>query len=145
MPDPEAERAAISAAMGRLLNGTPQRSTGALSMLQLANEAGVKRWLLTHKHTDLAEEFRRRARHADGVPPAFSGMERRLRDLEQANIALRKQNSQLCTQVGTYAGVVRELHNALRRLNTDSTRVPLTMVSADPARSRLRRAPLRDR
>jgi len=42
-----AERDAIKAAMDRLLNGAPAASTGALSVLQLAAEAGVKRWVLT--------------------------------------------------------------------------------------------------
>ena len=58
MTDADAERAAITAAMQRLLDGTPKRSTGALSVVQLAVEADVKRWVLTHKHTDLADEFR---------------------------------------------------------------------------------------
>lgn len=115
MPDPDTERAAINAAMNRLLDGTPQRSTGALSILQLANEAGVKRWVLTHKHTDLAAEFRRRARHTDGIPPAFSGMETRLRELERANTALREQNSHLRAQVDTYARVIHELHTTVHR------------------------------
>jgi hypothetical protein len=56
MADADAERAAINAAMQRLLDGTPKRSTGGLSILQLAAEAGIKRWVLTHKHT--------------GVPPS---------------------------------------------------------------------------
>jgi hypothetical protein len=37
----DAERDDIKAAMDRLLNGTPAVSTGALSVLQLAAEAGV--------------------------------------------------------------------------------------------------------
>ncbi|MGW5317878.1 hypothetical protein [Nocardia thailandica] len=137
MPDPDIERAAISAAMTRLLDGAPQRSTGALSILQLANEAGVKRWVLTHKHTDLAAEFRRRARHADGIPPAFSGMQTRLRDLERANATLREQNSQLRTQVDTYARVIHELHATARPRGDVQRPVPIRPVAADPARSKL--------
>lgn len=38
----DAVRAAIMAAMDRLLEGTPVRSTGRLSASQLALEAGVK-------------------------------------------------------------------------------------------------------
>ncbi|MGW5851809.1 hypothetical protein ACWFQ8_28350 [Streptomyces sp. NPDC055254] len=42
--DRDAERNAITAAMQRLREGHPTRSTGALTTLQLAVEAGVKRW-----------------------------------------------------------------------------------------------------
>jgi formylmethanofuran:tetrahydromethanopterin formyltransferase len=55
--DRQAERDAIQAAAGRLLAGAPTRSTGALTVLQLAAEAGVKRWVLTHKHPDLRQAF----------------------------------------------------------------------------------------
>jgi hypothetical protein len=47
MTDRAAECDAITAAMQRLLDGSPQRSAGALTVLQLAAEAGVKRWVLT--------------------------------------------------------------------------------------------------
>jgi hypothetical protein len=46
-------RKKILAATERLLAGTPLRSTGRLSVSQLAIEAGVARWHLTHQHTDL--------------------------------------------------------------------------------------------
>jgi predicted transposase YdaD len=52
-------RKAILAAMNRLLTHTPQHSTGRLTVTQLAIEAGVKRWLLTHQHTDLKDLFQR--------------------------------------------------------------------------------------
>ena len=58
----DAERAAIQAAADRLLAGTPLRSTGELTVVQLAAEASVKRWLLTHKHRDLTEQFQARAK-----------------------------------------------------------------------------------
>lgn len=57
--DRQAERDAIQAATRRLLAGTPTHSTGALTVLQLAAEAGVKRWVLTHKHPDLRQSLRR--------------------------------------------------------------------------------------
>jgi hypothetical protein len=58
----DADRAVIQAAADRLLAGTPLRSTGELTVVQLAAEAGVKRWLLTHTHRDLAEQFQARVR-----------------------------------------------------------------------------------
>ncbi|MBT2405867.1 MULTISPECIES: hypothetical protein [unclassified Streptomyces] len=50
-------RRAIIAAMNRLFTGTPQRSNGRLNVSQLAVEANVKRWHLTHQHADLKDLF----------------------------------------------------------------------------------------
>ncbi|BBZ15296.1 hypothetical protein [Mycobacterium branderi] len=66
----------IRAAMDRLLAGTPLRSDGALSIVALAAEAGIKRHLLTHRHTDLKDEFYARVRAQNRIPEN----EKRLRD-----------------------------------------------------------------
>ncbi|ART69860.1 MULTISPECIES: hypothetical protein [Mycobacterium] len=109
MTDSEAERAAIRAAMTRLLDGTPQRSTGALSVLQLAAEADVKRWVLTHKHIDLADEFRCRARALGPIPVAFSHLEHQAKDAQQTIAELRADNRKLRQQVSVYARIIHEL------------------------------------
>lgn len=103
------ERDAIEAAITRLLDGTPQRSTGALSIVQLAVEADVKRWVLTHKHTDLAEQFARRAQTQDKMPAAFQELDRRAKTAEAANNRLRQENNRLQKQVNIYAQVIHEL------------------------------------
>jgi hypothetical protein len=82
MADADAERAAINAAMQRLLDGTPKRSTGGLSILQLAAEAGIKRWVLTHKHTDLADEFRSQVEALGPIPAAYSNLEQQAREAQ---------------------------------------------------------------
>lgn len=110
MADSDAERTAIQAAMCRLLAGTPERSTGALTILQLAAEAGVKRWLLTHKHTDLAAEFRRQASTTDEVPTAFQSLDKRAKKAEADNRKLRTENQRLREQINLYAQVIHELH-----------------------------------
>ncbi|MFE4960794.1 hypothetical protein ACFRCW_44530 [Streptomyces sp. NPDC056653] len=51
----DATRRAILAAMNRLFAGTHHWSTGRLNVSQLAIEARVKRWSLTHQHTDLKD------------------------------------------------------------------------------------------
>ena len=66
--DDTQERKEIQAAIDRLLAGTPLRSTGELTVVQLAAEAGVKRWKLTHQHTDLMHSFQAATR-----PQAFTG------------------------------------------------------------------------
>jgi hypothetical protein len=65
-------RRKILAAMDRLLDGTPLRSTGRMSVSQLAVEAGVERWHLTHQHVDLKELFQARVKAADSTPAAFA-------------------------------------------------------------------------
>lgn len=50
MTEHESERQAIRDAMARLLDGQPIRSDGKLTIKSLADEAGLKRWLLTHRH-----------------------------------------------------------------------------------------------
>ena len=53
----EDDRRAITAAMQRLFAGTPLRSSGTLDSVTVAQESGVKRNKLTHKHTDLKDLF----------------------------------------------------------------------------------------
>ncbi len=64
---PKDERDDIEAAMNRLLDGTPLRSDGKLTIVSLAVEAGVKRHVLTHKHTDLRDRFYARVKAHNGV------------------------------------------------------------------------------
>jgi hypothetical protein len=52
-----AEIAAITQAMLRLLLGAPLRSDGKLTVKSLAEEAGLKRNKLTHKHPGLKDVF----------------------------------------------------------------------------------------
>lgn len=55
--DSEEVRRSIRDAMQRLLEGKPIRSDGKLTVKSLATEAGVKRWVLTHRHLDLKRNF----------------------------------------------------------------------------------------
>jgi hypothetical protein len=111
--DRRAERDAIQAAIQRLLAGTPSRSTGALTVLQLAAEAGVKRWVLTHKHPDLRKAFEDQRQAANGVPAAYQHLHGQIADLEAANQRLRADNAE---RVDTYAQVIRELTATLETL-----------------------------
>jgi septal ring factor EnvC (AmiA/AmiB activator) len=79
-------------------------------VLQLAAEAGVKRWVLTHKHPDLRHAFEQQARAATGIPPAFQHLHDKLADLEAANKRLRENNTELAERIDTYAQVIRALN-----------------------------------
>ncbi len=105
----QAERDAIQAAMARLLAGTPTRSSGALTVLQLAAEAGVKRWVLTHKHPDLRKAFEEQRQAANGVPAAYQHLQGKVADLEAANQRLRAENAELGERVDIYAQVIHAL------------------------------------
>lgn len=107
--DQDHERKEIRTAIERLLAGTPLRSDGALTVISLAAEAGVKRHVLTHRHTDLKDEFYAKVRAIGRVPES----ERKLRDeLERAKRALhtaRKRIKELEADVDNFARSVNVL------------------------------------
>ena len=78
------ERRQIRDAMDRLLAGDPIRSDGKLTVKSLAAEASVKRWLLTHKHTDLQDEFRDRVRAQGATPAAIAALHEQIAELKEA-------------------------------------------------------------
>lgn len=124
--DHTGERDAIRAAMHRLLTGQPARSTGALTVLQLAAEAGVKRWVLTHKHPDLRKEFEDQRDKVNGIPQAYQHLHARVVDLEADNKRLRADKSTLSQRVDIYAQFIHELTAEIERLQAgapDNVRV----------------------
>ena len=69
--------------MDRLLEGKPIRSDGKLTVKSLAAEAGVKRWVLTHQHTDLQQEFRDRCDLQGDTPDNQKELIEKLDDLKE--------------------------------------------------------------
>ncbi|MFI6213255.1 hypothetical protein ACIBCD_14800 [Nocardia brasiliensis] len=106
--------------MDRLLTGNPINSTGALTVLQLAAEAGVKRWVLTHKHTDLRDEFQSRRSQVNGIPDAYQHLQARIVDLTARNQRLRSEKSDLEHQVALYAQLIHELATENARLRSNA-------------------------
>jgi len=96
------ERQVIRDAMDRLLNGSPLHSTGKLTVKSLAEEAQVKRWLLTHRHTDLQDEFRAKVAQHGYVPQAVQ--------------ALRSENSDLEERVAKLASDLRRERETVKRM-----------------------------
>jgi hypothetical protein len=74
-PAPD-ERDRIRAAMERIINGTPQHSNGALTIVALAHEAQLPRSALTQRHHDLRTEFYAKAK----AKAATATDEQRLRE-----------------------------------------------------------------
>ena len=108
----------IEAAMDRLLNGTPLRSDGKLTIVSLAAEAAVKRRALTHKHTDLKDLFNARVKAQDSVPASEAalreqnaGLHRKLDDMR----AERDEYKQAADALARALNVVTTENDELRR------------------------------
>lgn len=84
-------RDGIRTAMDRILDGTPERSNGALTIVALAIEADVPRNALTQRHTDLKNEFYDRVRARGGTPDAEIRLRRKISDLK-TTIANRRSS-----------------------------------------------------
>ncbi|MFE4758722.1 hypothetical protein ACFRIB_52770 [Streptomyces mirabilis] len=107
--DGDPVRGAILTAMDRLLDGTPLRSRGRLSVSQLAVEAGVKRWHLTHQHLDLKELFQARVKTQDGTPEAFSRKLSEHEQLKKKYADLRQHCADLEERLQVYAAAINLL------------------------------------
>ena len=79
----DAERRAIRDAMDRLFAGKALYSDGKLTVKSLAVEARVKRWVLTHKHTDLKDEFYARIAAQGSMPDAIRVLHEQISDLKK--------------------------------------------------------------
>ena len=107
--DDDPVRAAILAAMDRLLDGTPQQSEGRLSVSQLAAEAGVKRWHLTHQHTDLKDLFQARVRQSQAGQAASARTASAHEELKARHAELQRHCSALEDRLQLYATTINAL------------------------------------
>ncbi|MDJ0363221.1 hypothetical protein [Rhodococcus sp. H29-C3] len=103
----EDDRRAITAAMQRLFAGTPLRSSGKLDIVSLAQEAGVKRNKLTHRHTDLKDLFYAQRENHNRIPDNEVRLREQIADLEQYNQTLRDERDRYRLTSETFA---RALH-----------------------------------
>lgn len=105
----DSQRVEILAAADRLLAGTPTRSTGNLSVVQLAAEANVKYWVVAQKHTDLRDHFQRLTIHARQQAAAFRDNHDALHRLRNEHAQLKQHCNGLEELLRTYATVINEL------------------------------------
>ncbi|MET8013419.1 hypothetical protein ABZU86_16310 [Streptomyces sp. NPDC005271] len=116
----------IIAAINRLLVGTPHRSNGRLNVTQLAIEADVKRWHLTHQHTDLKDRFQAEAAYAEAKRTAAVQSADAYKDLKQQNAELRQYCRQLESRLEIYAAALNQLaleYAALSGRDDDAAKV----------------------
>lgn len=103
------QRQALLAAADRLLAGTPTRSTGNLSVVQLAVEADVKYWVVAQKHSDLRDHFQRLATNARNAPATLGDTPSTHDQLVSDHAALKKHCAGLEELVTVYATAINEL------------------------------------
>lgn len=104
-----AEIRAIIDAMVRLLVGVPLRSDGQLTIKSLAEEAGLRRNKLTHKHTGLKDLFYALARSQNHRPKIADQLQADNDQLRKKLADLRAEHTRLKEQVVTYARVIHVL------------------------------------
>jgi chromosome segregation ATPase len=137
-PEPD-ERARIRAAMDRILEGNPERSNGALTVVALALEAGVPRNALTQRHTDLKNEFYQRIKEKG----TDNGDEARLRAtitrLKTTLAAKNKELTQLRADVPALVRAVNQLtmeNQQLRDMHASTGGSVIPFPGRAPARPR---------
>ncbi|MFF4888125.1 hypothetical protein ACWD6Q_33605 [Streptomyces nigra] len=134
-PGDAAEIEAITEAMIRLRVGTPLRSGGQLAIKSVAQEAGLKRNKLTHKHTGLKDLFYALVRMQDVRPKMVDGLKRTNDELQQKITRLHAERDRLRTDVQQLVRVVHvlEVENQQLREAANSGWRPSSAARPTPA------------
>ena len=106
-PAPD-ERDRIRAAMDRILAGHPEHSNGALTIVALAQEAGVPRNALTQRHTDLKKEFYDQVRARGQTPDSEKRLRRQVQRLKELRAADAEEITQLKADVDALVGALHQ-------------------------------------
>ncbi|MCQ8775071.1 hypothetical protein [Streptomyces telluris] len=109
-PADTAEIRAIADAMIRLFTGAPLRSGGQLTIKSLAEEAGLRRNKLTHKHTGLKDLFYALVKAQQGPSRPFTDKEREVSEKQKKDLArVRAERDTLRTKAQQMARVIHVL------------------------------------
>ncbi|MFI1522812.1 hypothetical protein [Kitasatospora cineracea] len=95
--------------MERILTGTPRHSNGALTVVALAQEAGVPRNALTQRHPDLRNEFYEQVRQRGAVPDSEARQKAEIVKLKGALAAKNKELGELREDVLDLVRIVNQL------------------------------------
>ena len=105
----DAVRRAIRDAMDRLFAGAPLYSDGKLTIKSLAVEARVERWLLTHKHKDLKDEFYAKVEAQGSMPAAMRVLHDEISELKREREQDRADLREAVAKTKQFARVVQVL------------------------------------
>ncbi len=130
----EQERQAITAAIERLLAGKPLQSSGALDIVTLAEEAGVKRNKLTHKHADLKDLFYAERKARDGVAESEITLREEIATLKEKIKNLREERDEYRIASETFARAMNVLTIENTNLRKEIDKNRSTSVRPLPSR-----------
>ena len=139
-PTPPAELCdRLRAAADRLLAGTPLHSDGKLTILSLAQEAGIKRWLLTHKHPhQLQAKYQAEFKAAQHKPAPVHAADREIERLRGELSKARDDGRHHEQLTRAYALIINQLTEEL-----EATKAERDALLDTPAIARLpRRLPI---
>lgn len=129
------ERDRILAAMDRILAGTPEHSTGALTIVALAQEAQVPRNALTQRHVDLKNAFYDQIRARAEVPETERKLRSQLAKLKKLRAAELEELQQLRLDNENLVGALHQAQMENRKLRQQLTEAPsrLRALPSPPA------------
>ncbi|MBS1695638.1 MAG: hypothetical protein JST91_25850 [Actinobacteria bacterium] len=102
------ERQQVRAAMSRLRDNRAERSSGARTVVALADESGISRQRLYEHHSDLLNEFKATV-GCGPVTPNVEALQRQLAQARDHNQELTTENAQLRSKIRTLSAVIAEL------------------------------------
>ncbi|MGW7278856.1 hypothetical protein ACWGIV_11230 [Streptomyces sp. NPDC054844] len=108
-PDDTDEIQAITDAMVRLLTVVPLRSDGQLTIKSLAEEAGLRRNKLTHKHTGLKDLFYALVRAQNIRPKDTERLQQERDELAEALKKARRERNELREEVKRLVRIIHVL------------------------------------
>ena len=132
-PAPD-ERDRIRAAMDRILRGTAQHSNGALTIVALAQEAGVPRNALTQRHPDLKNDFYAQVRARGQTPDSEIRLRQQIVKLKELRAKDTAELAQLRTDVAQLVRAVNQLTVENRQLRgaLSQPTSPVRVLPAQP-------------
>ncbi|MFK0156488.1 hypothetical protein ACIQVK_31005 [Streptomyces sp. NPDC090493] len=131
-PADAAEIRCITDAMTRLLLGVPLRSDGQLTVKALADEAGLKRNKLTHKHTNLKDLFYALIRAQEHRPQALRALQKQRDVLRNQTARLRRERDSLIAQVQQLVRITQVLELENEQLRQADRRPTLQVLPHQP-------------
>jgi seryl-tRNA synthetase len=137
-PEPD-ERDRIRAAMDRILEGAPERSNGALTVVALAIEAGVPRNALTQRHTDLKNEFYQRIKEHGAGNEDEARLRATIATLRKTIASKNRELAQLRADVPALVRAVSQLtleNQQLRDMRSGTGGSVVPFPGRQPARPR---------
>jgi septal ring factor EnvC (AmiA/AmiB activator) len=122
------ERDRIRAAMARILNGTPQHSNGALTIVALAHEAQVPRNALTQRHTDLKNDFYQQVRERGGPSEVEDRLRKTISKLQATSDNKTRELNQLRADVPALVRVINQLTIENQQLRAKLAELPAAVI-----------------